>query len=43
MPPGPVVSNPRFAMSKKRSADLFWMFGAPIGLVALLFAFGAHL
>jgi hypothetical protein len=29
-------------MSLKTSADLFWMLGAPIGIVALLFAFGAH-
>jgi hypothetical protein len=30
-------------MSRERGVDLFWMLGAPIGIVALLFAFGAHL
>lgn len=30
-------------MSKQRGLDLFWLFGAPVGVVALLFAFGAHL
>jgi len=25
-----------------RGVDLFWMLGAPLGIVALLFAFGAH-
>jgi len=29
-------------LSKQRALDLFWLFGAPAGVVALLFAFGAH-
>jgi hypothetical protein len=30
-------------MSRKRGLDLFWLVGAPAGLVVLLFAFGARL
>jgi len=29
--------------SKQKALDLFWLFGAPAGLVALLLALGAHL
>ena len=29
-------------VSKRRSVDLFWLLGAPVGVMALLFALGAH-
>jgi len=38
-PIAPVVTMPPRGVG---SVDLFWMLGAPIGIVALLFAFGAH-
>jgi hypothetical protein len=38
-PIAPVLTMPPRGV---RGVDLFWMLGAPIGIVALLFAFGAH-
>jgi hypothetical protein len=30
-------------MSMKNGVDLFWIFGAPLGMIALAFTFGARL
>lgn len=43
MRPPPLAGDARSVMSKRRGLELFWLFGAPAGVVALLFAFGAHL
>lgn len=41
--PRSVIGRMRGLVSTRQSAkDLFWLFGAPAGVVGLLFAFGAH-
>jgi hypothetical protein len=33
-------TQPRFSL--RSGLDLFWIIGAPLGIIALLFALGAH-